>query len=120
MLGPLHYAAFAAGFVVCGGLAGLGGWAYDNLVDDPAVVRETKAGCAAEASRAAMEATIAQRARDLQKMEEMQREFDAIMRQRAAGNAQVQRELEDEIRAFETSVGSACSVTVDNLDFLQP
>lgn len=120
MLTPLHYTAFAAGFTLAGALAGVGGWAYDNLFDDPAVVRETKRNCAAEASAAAMEATIAQWQRQKAKIEEMERAFDEILRQRMAGNAQIQRELEDDIREFEATVGSACFVTVDNIDFLRP
>lgn len=119
MLTPLHYTAFAAGFTLAGILAGAGGWAYDQLFDDPSVVRETKATCVAEATAAAAAARIAQWRYDQAKAEEAQRAFEEIQRQRLAGNAQIQRELEDEIREFETTVGSACSVTVDNIDFLR-
>lgn len=108
------------GFALGVAVAGAGSWAYDGLWDDPAVVRETRASCAAEASQAAMEATIAQWQRSQAKIDELNRQFDEISQERARAQSQANRGLNEKIAAFEAAGLSQCSVTVDNLDFLRP
>jgi len=119
-MNPLYYLAFAAGFVVAGGLAGVGGWAYDTLIDDPAVASETRKICVSQATQAALEAQLAAQRRAQEKIDALTKQFAENAQRRSAENAQTLRELNDEITAFENAGGSMCSVTVDNLDFLRP
>lgn len=119
-LGPIHYAIFAAGLTLGGITAGAGSWAWTTLVANPSLVRETKAGCQAEAENAASRARLEQWRRNQEVIDKLNADFAEITRRRTAEQAQIDRETDDEIAAFEAAGISTCAVTVDNLDFLQP
>ena len=116
MIGPLQYVIAAGGLA-----AGLAmGWAYDRYIDDPALIKTVKAGCQYEAESAASRARLEQWRRNQAVIDQLNADFARQTRQRAAEQAQIDREIDDDIIAFETAGRSQCSVTVDNIEWLLP
>lgn len=126
MLTPLHYVAFAVGFAAAGALAGVGGWAYDAWVDDPAVEREATAkadaACAIRTMDAANRAESATRALLQSQYDEAFRMFREAIDSSQQAAADAQTRLQEEIVAYETELateGRSCPVTQRDLDWVR-
>lgn len=123
-MGWLNYLIGAGGFAAGLALAAGGYWAYDGLIDDPAVRQDQQQICEVTYSSIAATAAALERKRQQDIIDDLTRRFNIQIAQRQKEQVEATRELEHEIAEYEAMAaadpGGVCAVTDDNLDFLQP
>jgi hypothetical protein len=123
-LGPV--AALLLGFLGGGGIIGAAGWAWNVMVDNPEIVRVTRAAdqaqCTIDTQKAAMAATEAERVRQEkvaeQALDAYRAAADAAEQARQATADQLDKEIADHEQDM-AQQGRGCTLTDDDFKWLR-